>query len=56
MKIQGKILNEMRLEQARAEKSAGLYRAPQVEVIDIELTHNILASGDQLNDMPGEDY
>ncbi len=61
MKTKGKILNEKHLEQVQVEKPAGLYRAPQVEVIDIELIQNILqASGgggegklDDM-DMPGE--
>lgn len=55
MKTKGKILNEKHLEQVQVEKPAGLYRAPQMEVIDIELTHNFLGSGDgQLQDMPGD--
>ncbi len=53
MKTKGKILNEKHLEQVQVEKPAGLYRAPQVEVIDIELTHNFLGSGD-IPDMPGD--
>lgn len=59
MKTKGKTLNAMQLEQALAEKSAGFYRAPQVEVIDIELIHNILASPNtptDLPDMPGDYY
>ena len=44
MKTKGKTLNEKHLEQARAGKPVGLYTAPQVEVIDIELTQNFLGS------------
>lgn len=54
MKTKGKNLNEKHLEQARVEKPVELYMAPQVEVIDIELTYNILTAS--LNDMPGDDY
>ncbi len=42
MKTKGKTLNDMRLEQVARGNSAELYAAPQVEVIDIELTQNIL--------------
>ncbi|HHU97013.1 MAG: hypothetical protein QM237_02745 [Bacteroidota bacterium] len=56
MKTKGKNLNEKHLEQARVEKPVELYMAPQVEVIDIELTHNILApSGGDNNTLPGID-
>ncbi|MGI6573162.1 MAG: hypothetical protein ACOX19_07070 [Fermentimonas sp.] len=54
MKTNEKTLNEKHLEQARAENPAGLYTPPQVEVVNIELTHNILTAS--LNDMPGEDW
>jgi len=53
MKTKGKNLNEKQLKQALAKKPAELYRAPKVEVIDIELTQNILASG---LDMSGDDW
>ncbi|MGI6046802.1 MAG: hypothetical protein ACOYEG_02140 [Petrimonas sp.] len=56
MKAKGETLNEMHLEQAQAEKTAGLYTSPQVEVIDIELTLNILTKTSSLPDMPGEDW
>ena len=46
MKTKGKTLNEKHLGQVRVEKPAELYMAPQVEVIDIELTNNFLGSGD----------
>lgn len=55
MKTKGKNLNEKYLEQARVEKPVGLYMAPQVEVIDIELTHNILAPSGGDNTLPGID-
>ena len=42
MKTKGKYLNETRLKQAPTEKTVEFYSAPQVEVIDIELTQNIL--------------
>ncbi len=42
MKTKGTYLDKMRLEQVTANKPAVLYTAPQVEVIDIELTQNIL--------------
>ncbi|MGI6572195.1 MAG: hypothetical protein ACOX19_01935 [Fermentimonas sp.] len=51
MTIKGNNLNETRLEQARAENAAGLYRAPQVEVIEIELTQNILQGSGKLPDV-----
>ncbi|MGI6572865.1 MAG: hypothetical protein ACOX19_05530 [Fermentimonas sp.] len=44
MKPKGNILNEKNLEPAQVENAAGLYNAPQVEVIDIELPLNLLAS------------
>lgn len=53
MKTKGKTSNERRLEQESAGKPAGLYTAPQVEVIEIELTQNILTS---IPDMPGDDW
>ncbi|MDI9604551.1 MAG: hypothetical protein QM305_04375 [Bacteroidota bacterium] len=54
MKTKGKTLNEKHLEQVQANNPAVLYTPPQVEVIDIELSHNILTAS--LNDMPGEDW
>lgn len=54
MKTKGKILNEKHLEQVQAKNPAVLYTPPQVEVIDIELTQNVLTSS--LPDMPGEDW
>ncbi len=47
MRTKGINLNETRLEQAPANKSAGLYTSPQVEVIEIELTQNILTGSTQ---------
>ena len=55
MKTKGKTLKESQLEQVQAEKPPEFYIAPQVEVIDIELTQNILGS-DTLPDMPGYDW
>ncbi|HHU95703.1 MAG: hypothetical protein QM237_05140 [Bacteroidota bacterium] len=54
MKTKGKTLNEKHLGQVQAKSPAVLYTPPQVEVIDIELTYNILTAS--LNDMPGDDY
>ena len=57
MKTKGKILNEKHLEQVQAKNPAVLYTPPQVEVIDIELTHNFLGSGDgTLDDMEGDNW
>ncbi|MDI9604547.1 MAG: hypothetical protein QM305_04355 [Bacteroidota bacterium] len=42
MATKGNNLDETRLEQVAADIPAGLYTAPQVEVIDIKLTQNIL--------------
>lgn len=42
-----KNLNETRLEQASTGKPVELYTAPQVEVMDIELTQNILQGSTQ---------
>lgn len=56
MKTKGKTLNEKHLGQVQAKSPAVLYTPPQVEVIDIELTHNILApSGGDNNTLPGID-
>ncbi|HHU26392.1 MAG TPA: hypothetical protein GXZ56_07220 [Bacteroidales bacterium] len=42
MTTKGNKSNKMRLEQVARGNSAELYAAPHVEVIDIELTQNIL--------------
>lgn len=55
MKTKGKTLNEKHLEQVQANNPAVLYTSPQVEVIDIELTHNILAPSGGDNTLPGID-
>lgn len=44
MKTKGKYLNDTRLKQAPTAKLVELYSTPQVEVIEIELTQNILQS------------
>ncbi|MGI6572859.1 MAG: hypothetical protein ACOX19_05500 [Fermentimonas sp.] len=47
MKTKGNNLYETRLGQVPTEKTVELYSAPQVEVIDIELTQNILQGSTQ---------
>ncbi|HHU95705.1 MAG: hypothetical protein QM237_05130 [Bacteroidota bacterium] len=42
MRTKGKTLKGMHLEQVAAENHAGSYVTPQMEVIEIELTQNIL--------------
>lgn len=58
MKTKRKTLNEKQLKQSLAKKPAELYRAPKVEVIDIELTQNFLGStgGGEIPDMSGDDW
>lgn len=48
----------MHSEQAQADKPVELYKAPKVEVIEVELAQNILANSNNntLPDMPGEDF
>lgn len=48
----------MSTEQRQTEKSAGLYVAPEIEVIDIELAQNFMGStGDgEPSNMDGEDW
>ena len=52
----------MSTKQTQTEKSAGLYVAPEIEVIDIELAQNFMGStgdstGDgELPDMYGDDW
>ncbi len=47
METRGKTLNDMCFEQAPTGKPVEFYSAPQVEVIDIELTQNILQGSTQ---------
>ncbi len=42
MRTKGKTLKETRFEQVTADNHAGTYMAPQMEVIEIELSQNIL--------------
>ncbi|MGI6572856.1 MAG: hypothetical protein ACOX19_05485 [Fermentimonas sp.] len=42
MSTKGKTVKETRFEQVTADNHAGAYMAPQMEVIEIELTQNIL--------------
>ncbi|MGI6572872.1 MAG: hypothetical protein ACOX19_05565 [Fermentimonas sp.] len=54
MKPKGNTLNETRLEQIPTNKPVELYSAPQIEVIEIELTQNILqpSNGEGTFDLP----
>ncbi len=59
MKTKGKTLNEKYLEQVRAKNPAVLYTPPQVEVIDIELSQNVLEGSEgntTLDDMEGDNW
>ena len=51
MTTKGKKLNETCLEQALTGKPVELYTAPQVEVVEIELTQNILQGSGKLPDV-----
>lgn len=46
----------MSTEQTQTEKPAGLYVAPEIEVIDIELAQNFMGSTKPLPDMDGDNW
>lgn len=56
MATKGNNLDETRLEQVAADIPAGLYTAPQVEVIDIKLTQNILTGSNKDGTFALPDY
>jgi|LSQX01.3.fsa_nt_gb hypothetical protein len=56
MKTERKHLNKRRVEQDSAGSLTKLYTAPQVEVIEFELTQNFLGSGNAPSNFEGEEW